>query len=48
MTKTIPAYTAPKLTQVGSLEGLTQGQSTGSKLDASQATGTAAGALTFS
>lgn len=45
MTKT---YTRPVLLVQGSLEAMTQGQSSGSKLDADFPTGTNFGDLTFS
>lgn len=41
-------YEKPVLTQVGSLETLTQGHSTGQKLDSSFPTSTPKGDLTFS
>lgn len=41
-------YEAPQLALVGSLEAVTQGKSTGNRLDASFPTNTPAGSLTFS
>lgn len=46
MTKTV--YEAPSINEVGTFEALTQGASTGSKLDATFPNGTAFGDLTFS
>ena len=42
------AYEAPRLALVGTLESLTQGKSSGNRLDASFPTDTPQGNLTFS
>lgn len=41
-------YVRPQLTRIGSLETITQGQSTGGKTDAFFPTGTPRGDITFS
>ena len=42
------AYVAPALTELGSLEDVTRGASSGARLDAAMPIGTPTAALTFS